>query len=172
MAERTRDERIETYYHQSARDLAERVVDLEDEAATLNAECDRARNAWRSARRRASRAMSSWRYMRWREDAQSKEMRKQDEYARWLWDLMSSRRQERDRYRLAWLSARRRAADEANFGLEALALRDAEIERLRAELEQQRQTFDARLALVGDDEDGGIWVSDIVGKKIRRHPNI
>ncbi|KUF18842.1 hypothetical protein [Streptomyces silvensis] len=38
---------------------------------------------------------------------------------------------ERDRYRLAWLSARRRAADEANFGAEALALRDEEITRLR-----------------------------------------
>ncbi|MEU1254813.1 hypothetical protein ABZ445_16185 [Streptomyces chartreusis] len=29
-------------------------------------------------------------------------------------------REERDRYRSAWLSARRRAADEANFGMEAL----------------------------------------------------
>ncbi|MGI5404157.1 hypothetical protein ACQEVG_32845 [Streptomyces sp. CA-135486] len=37
------------------------------------------------------------------------------------------------RYRLAWLSARRRAADEANFGMEALALRDAEIKRMKAE---------------------------------------
>ncbi|MEV0444037.1 hypothetical protein AB0I84_45270 [Streptomyces spectabilis] len=45
------------------------------------------------------------------------------------------RRQERDRYRLAWLSARRRAADESVFGMEALALRDEEIHRLRARLE-------------------------------------
>jgi len=37
------------------------------------------------------------------------------------------------RYRLAWLSARRRAADEANFGMEALALRD---EVIRAQVDE------------------------------------
>src|SRR5690606_16141584 len=65
---------------------------------------------------------------------------------------------ERDRYRLAWLSARRRAADEANFGMEALALRDDEIRRLKAELEASRQTTDApRLEYAGEDEDGEVW---------------
>lgn len=62
------------------------------------------------------------------------------------------------RYRLAWLSARRRAADEANFGMEALALRDDEIRRLKAELEASRQTTDApRLEYAGEDEDGEVW---------------
>lgn len=37
------------------------------------------------------------------------------------------------RYRLAWLSARRRAADEANFAMEALELTRKEIARLRAD---------------------------------------
>ncbi|MER7922149.1 hypothetical protein ABTY96_03260 [Streptomyces sp. NPDC096057] len=46
-----------------------------------------------------------------------------------------------NRYRLAWLSARRRAADEANFGMEALDQARQEITRLRAEL--SRQTTDA-----------------------------
>lgn len=32
----SRDDRIESYYQESARDLAERIVDLEDEAAELN----------------------------------------------------------------------------------------------------------------------------------------
>lgn len=40
---------------------------------------------------------------------------------------------ERDRYRLAWLSARRRAADEANFGMEALELKEQEIARLASD---------------------------------------
>jgi chromosome segregation ATPase len=40
---------------------------------------------------------------------------------------------ERDRYHLAWLSARRRAADEANFGMEALDLKAAEIARLTSD---------------------------------------
>lgn len=42
--------------------------------------------------------------------------------------------EERDRYRLAWLSARRRAARETEFAAEALALKDAEIRRLTADL--------------------------------------
>jgi chromosome segregation ATPase len=49
---------------------------------------------------------------------------------------------ERDRYRLAWLSARRRAADEANFGAEALALRDVEVARLKVELRRVHTFID------------------------------
>ncbi|MFD4699795.1 hypothetical protein [Streptomyces niveus] len=45
---------------------------------------------------------------------------------------------ERDRYRLAWTSARRRASREANFATEALALQDAELRRLRAFVEEVR----------------------------------
>lgn len=124
-----RDERTEAYYHSGARELAEWLVDAEEEA-------DRLRLAWTSARRRASRAMGAWRYLHWREAAQSKEMRKQDEFAQWLYGQMSERRQQRDRYRLAWISARRRASREANFATEALALQDAELRRLRAFVEE------------------------------------
>ncbi|WP_326812122.1 hypothetical protein [Streptomyces scopuliridis] len=96
---RARDERIESLYQGwSARDMAERIVDLEDELGEdvdgmctgMHAEVAEAQCAWRDMRA------------------------------------------ERDRYRLAWLSARRRAADESNFATEALALKDAEMSRLRA----------------------------------------
>jgi len=74
----SRDDRIESYYHESAWELAESLVDAQDE---------------------------------------------------------------RDRYRSAWLSARRRAADEANFGMEAL-----ELERgRRAQLEVEHSDFVLRL---------------------------
>ncbi|MEU7039818.1 hypothetical protein AB0A77_02015 [Streptomyces varsoviensis] len=74
--ERTRDERIETYYEQSAWDLAEMLVDALDEA---------------------------------------------------------------ERLRISWLSARRRAADEANLGMEALEHQAAEIQRLNAQLDEARR---------------------------------
>jgi hypothetical protein len=85
---------------------------------------------------------------------------------------------ERDRYRLAWLSARRRAADEANYGLEALDCQREEtrrwrrgheaaeakltyayreIEQLRAELEERKATDAPRLEYAGQDEDGEVW---------------
>ncbi|MDX2575922.1 hypothetical protein PV332_10560 [Streptomyces scabiei] len=158
---RLRDDRIETIYQGwGAREMAERIVDLEDEAERMKGllryeheranaaiareetaegaaeesreEAERLRTAWRSARRRAKTAMGAWRYMRWHEDAQNKEMRAQDEFAQWLWEQVTTRRKERDRYRLAWLSARRRAADEANFGMEALALKEEELATERA----------------------------------------
>jgi hypothetical protein len=97
MSERTREERIEDYYQGSAWDLAEYLVDAEDEAARL---------------------------------------------------------------RSAWTSARRRAADAYNFGGEALALRDEEIARLRAELTDLRKTFCGAPSLecVGTEEDGStVW---------------
>jgi hypothetical protein len=230
MAERSRDERVDRYYQgESAAQLAEMVVDLEDElgedvdgictgmhadvaearseierllslvgywehrAEELTgqlAECDRLRehagslyemfkrlrdeesdradrfeSAWKSARRRAKTAMGAWRYTQWRVDQHSEERQKDEEFAQFLWGQLSERRQERDRYRLAWLSARRRAADEANFGMEALALKNEEIRRLRAELE--RKTFDApRLEFAGTDEDGDVW-RQVDGKVLR-----
>ncbi|WDM16713.1 hypothetical protein J3S85_37745 [Streptomyces lavenduligriseus] len=220
--EYNRDERIETYYQGwGAREMAARIVELEDELGAdidgvctgmhadvaearaeverltkelkeakadsayfagwadgngrrlnaMTADRDRALLAWQSARRRAGRMFGAWKAARYASDLWRQNSRDSGDHAREvLWHL-DERSRESVRYRLAWLSARRRAADEANFGMEALALRDAEIARLRAELEQ-RQTFDARLALVGSDEDGEVWVSNIVGKKIRRHPNI
>ncbi|MFE7624275.1 hypothetical protein [Streptomyces sp. NPDC057509] len=71
----------------------------------------------------------------------------------------STYRRQRDRFRLAWLSARRRAADEANFGMEALELRDAEIARLKAELADLRESTHAtsELEYMGSDEEGGVY---------------
>lgn len=118
--EYSRDDRTRCYYQDwDAREMAERIVELEDEAATLNAEADRARNAWRSARRRAFLAG-----LRLELAEQSRERR-----TAWLVRAVEhagTYRRARDRYRLAWLSARRRAADEANLGMEALELRDEE----------------------------------------------
>ncbi|MFD7776634.1 hypothetical protein [Streptomyces sp. NPDC059753] len=52
--------------------------------------------------------------------------------------------EERDRYRLAWLSARRRAADEANFGMEALERKNYELSRAwTAHSEAQEAWVDA-----------------------------
>ncbi|MEU3729970.1 hypothetical protein AB0E81_11255 [Streptomyces sp. NPDC033538] len=62
------------------------------------------------------------------------------------------------RLRLAYLSARRRAADEHVFGMEALQMRDDEIRRLKAELDASRKTTHApRLEFVGQDEDGPVY---------------
>ncbi|WP_406324069.1 hypothetical protein [Streptomyces niveus] len=55
-----------------------------------------------------------------------------------LLDEITRLREERDRYRLAWISARRRASREANFAAEALAGQDAELQRLRAFVEEVR----------------------------------
>ncbi|MEU3986105.1 hypothetical protein AB0F77_39615 [Streptomyces sp. NPDC026672] len=154
--ERTRDERIEEYYHQSAWALAERIVDLEDElgadvdgmctgmhadVAEARAEVERLsrdfadlevvgmawmhrarrfESAWKSARRRAARNYGVWVRSLWEMDQLWETIRGADDFARQLWKMLVERRQERDRYRHAWLSARRRAADEANFGMEAL----------------------------------------------------
>ncbi|MGV9546825.1 hypothetical protein [Streptomyces ardesiacus] len=81
---------------------------------------------------------------------------------RWLRDADIKR----DRYRLAYHSARRRAAREAVMATEAVehlaADRDRwrqRYERLRADLESSRKTTHAapRLEHVGDDEDGPVF---------------
>ncbi|MGW1268174.1 hypothetical protein [Streptomyces sp. NPDC002491] len=145
--DRARAGRIDRYYQdESAASLAERVVDLEDEIGEdVDGICtgmhagrlyemfkrlreeeedraDRFESAWKSARRRAKTALGAWRYTQWRVDQHDEERREADEFTRFMWGQMTERRQERDRYRLAWLSARRRAADEANMGMEALEL--------------------------------------------------
>lgn len=152
--ERTRDERIETCYQESAWDLAERLVDAEDAVARMQGawraahyqvdfwrrmfrreceltrelvvqlgarsqECTRYRDAWTSARRRAKRARQG-----------------NDAEVRWANGMWADALRDLHRYRCAWLSARRRAADAFIFGAEALALRDAEIERLKAQLRE------------------------------------
>lgn len=74
-----------------------------------------------------------------------------------LWILACERaREERDRYRLAWLSARRRDCVNSNHATEALELKSQEITRLRAELSSRESTSAApRLEYMGTEEDGG-----------------
>ncbi|PPS86446.1 hypothetical protein [Streptomyces sp. MH60] len=144
--EYNREDRIETYYQGwGAREMAERIVELEDElgadvdgictgmhadVAEAHAEVERLQGQFKTAQEAVKVAM------RWLRDADF----------------------ERDRYRLAWLSARRRAADEHVFGMEALQMRDDEIRRLKAELEASRKTTHApRLEHVGGDEDGPVY---------------
>ncbi|WP_037880731.1 hypothetical protein [Streptomyces sp. NRRL S-378] len=95
--ERTREERIETYYHESARSLATDLVDAED---------------------KAERAQAAVRLL--------------------MGCLRRTEKRER-RYRLAWLSARRRAVDEFNHGGEALERKAQEIADLSAELRRHRE---------------------------------
>lgn len=75
--------------------------------------------------------------------------------AEWLVDAED----EAIRYRLAWISARRRAADGANFGTEALELKNQEISRLRSELATYRKTAcGPRLEHMGTEDDGAtVW---------------
>ncbi|MYY03085.1 MULTISPECIES: hypothetical protein [unclassified Streptomyces] len=88
--------------------------------------------------------------------------------------FMNEAGQQRDRYRLAWLSARRRAADEANFGMEALELKNAELERLRAnratiqELRALQQPLVDGLRFIHEDMDrahksGDEWATGWLG---------
>ncbi|GAA1064705.1 hypothetical protein [Streptomyces asiaticus] len=46
-----------------------------------------------------------------------------------------------DRYRLAWLSARRRAAEEAAFGADAVEHYERKLQQLRAELERAQNVL-------------------------------
>ncbi|MFJ6720521.1 hypothetical protein [Streptomyces sp. NPDC091259] len=153
MSERTRDERIESYYHESARALAMDLVDAEDEAARL-------RSAWTSARRRARKHRSWWRGTRHRMLTYRAMLRYAEQTTGEVWADCWAVSDERDRYRSAWLSARGRAVDYFNFGAEALALRDKEIARLKAELSDLRKTFCGADALecVGEEGDGStVW---------------
>jgi uncharacterized coiled-coil protein SlyX len=119
--ERERQARIDRYYQgESAADMAERIVDLEDE---LGGEKDGictgmhadVAEAWAEIERLRAQVES---FNGWRGSIY--------EIARRAFRSAGRAQRSAQRYRLAWLSARRRAADEANFGMEAL-------ERIRAE---------------------------------------
>lgn len=123
----SREERIEALAEESARTLAEWFVDAEDE---------------RDGRRAASEADISAgddRYVtalverdRLTAELEATQAANRELHAS-LCDLVDHTDATctvvagRDRYRSAWLSARRRAAKEAEFAAEALALKDAEI---------------------------------------------
>ncbi|GAA3018612.1 hypothetical protein [Streptomyces fulvorobeus] len=132
--EHSRAERTECYYQVwDAREMVERIVDLEDElgadvdgictgmhADVAEAHCEIERLTGLLAARVAD-STAAWTAVR-------------------SIQLMNEAGRQRDRYRSAWVSARRRAADEANYGMEALELKDAEIHRLKVELERTRHT--------------------------------
>jgi hypothetical protein len=143
----SRDERIETYYHESAWDLAEKVVDLEDEIGAdvdgictgMHADVAEAHDAWEGACRERDRFESAWKSARRR----AKWARRYaDSDLRFTRNMWSDALRDLNRYRLAWLSARRRAADEANFGMEAL---DRERARQASFVAELRPTLRARM---------------------------
>ncbi|MFD9205941.1 hypothetical protein ACFVZM_06635 [Streptomyces sioyaensis] len=74
-----------------------------------------------------------------------------------LLDSCYSETMRADRYRLAWLSARRRDCVNSNHATEALELKNQEITRLRAALAEPRKSTsaDPRLEFMGTEEDGG-----------------
>jgi hypothetical protein len=135
-SERARADRIENYYQQSAWDLAERIVDLEDElgadvdgictgmhadVAEAHAEVDRLKRDLRVSEAKVGGAAL---YV----DRVNVRVTMLENVV----DAYDGIHGERDRYRSAWLSARRRAADEANLGMEALERKEREVSRWRS----------------------------------------
>ncbi|MFD6361844.1 hypothetical protein ACFWFX_18630 [Streptomyces roseolus] len=115
-----------------------RVAMLEAALTTLDGfveERDRCRLAWQSARRRAKTAVGAWRYTQWRVDQHDEARRSDAEFQRCLWGQLTERSQERNRYRSAWLSARRRAAHES-------VMATAAVEHLTAERNLWRQRYE------------------------------
>lgn len=151
--EYSRDERIETFYQGwGARDMAERIVDLEDE---LGADVDGMHADVAEAHDEIERLTGVLERLR--------------ASRRRLWDLALNRwvelyaaRRRGDRYRLAWTSARRRAADEANFGMEALELKGAEIARLKARLDAVRAYAASRATGEYTNEASASWVLHLI----------
>ncbi|MFB7919378.1 hypothetical protein [Streptomyces sp. NPDC056061] len=121
----------------------------EHRAEELTEERDRYAAAWRSARRRARSLRAAWRYARYTVNAWRREARATGDALRALLEASAEHVASRDRYRLAWTSARRRAADEANFGMEAMALKDAHLAALRREIDRLR-AFAADVTAVRD----------------------
>jgi uncharacterized small protein (DUF1192 family) len=128
-------------------DNAIRREDVADEhAEEVAADRDRYRAAWQSARRRSTglteRLATSKRDadLGW-EHAETAD-KDAAEWAGLCKEYMLYARR-LARYRLAWLSARRRSGTEAQYATEALALRDVTIRRLKAELAKARQSTSA-----------------------------
>ncbi|MYR43096.1 hypothetical protein [Streptomyces sp. SID5910] len=144
--EYSRDDRIETYYQGwGAREMAERIVELEDElGADVDGICTGMHADVAEARAEVERVRTRL--------VRTENLRRVAHYRR-------------DRYRLAWLSARRRAAHESVMATEAVEHLTADrdrwrqrYERLAAELEASRKTTHApRLEYAGEDEDGPVY---------------
>ncbi|MFI9123851.1 hypothetical protein ACIGW0_31420 [Streptomyces bikiniensis] len=143
-AETKSEQRRDTIRYESARaDAAIRREDAADaEAEELREEVARLRSAWKSARRRASLYRRAWRGAHHTAEVWRRNARGEGDFARELLSRLTEMVGERDRYRSAWLSARRRAADEANMGAEALDFlrerHEVELRRLRDEPGEKR----------------------------------
>src|SRR5689334_329254 len=190
----SRDERIENYYQESAWDLAERIVDLEDAAsaavsvdddriAALNAlegDCVRLAEELDDARAANeelagyARDAAHWEAVadRMRAEIERLNTRKcrrcndsgvdpefsypaegpsyysmgEPEHLEPCVACQFPRPEEVERYRLAWLSARRRAAMESVYATEALATKDDEIQRVSADRAHLRKSWAAMSA--------------------------
>jgi hypothetical protein len=143
--EYNRDERIETIYQGwGAREMAERIIDLEDElGADFDGICTGIHADVAEARAEVERLTSLVGY--WEHRAEESDRLR--EHAGSLYEMFERLRDEEsdrsERYRLAWLSARRRAADEANFGMEALEFKDRWIAQITADRNRWRSGHEA-----------------------------
>ncbi|MFF3312499.1 hypothetical protein [Streptomyces sp. NPDC002952] len=135
--EYSREERVETIYQGwGAREMAERIVELEDElGADVDGICTGMHADVAEAHTEIERLSNQVANFRgWRASIY--------EVARSSIRSAGKARKSTDRYRLAWLSARRRAADEANMGLEAL---DRERARQASFVAELQPTLRARM---------------------------
>lgn len=100
---------VDAQLRKALADIGVDAEKLHEEILLLNEENNRLRAAWKSARARARIARSAWRCAEGEVSMWREESARQDTFAVELWNMLRERRQERDRYRSAWLSARARA---------------------------------------------------------------
>ncbi|EHM24246.1 hypothetical protein SPW_7340 [Streptomyces sp. W007] len=202
--ERARNERIETLYQGwGARDMAERIVDLEDELGAdvdgmctgMHADVAEAHCEIERLNAEVAQLRSAWKVSTATRESYRRVTRDLNGVVRELLSACAERLHERDRYRLAWLSARRRAAEEANLGAEAVehlaADRDRwqrgheraeaqlhagrranaelhlELERLRAKLRDVREYAEGRCSDEWMNEASASWVLHLLGGDLR-----
>lgn len=123
--EYSRDERIETIYQGwGAREMAERIVELEDElGADVDGICTGMYADVAEAHAEIERLSLDLRVSEAKMGGAALHVDRVNARVAMLENVVTAFDGilgERDRYRLAWLSARRRAADEANMGAEAV----------------------------------------------------
>ncbi len=165
--ERARRARVDEYDCSfSSRELAALLVDTEDElGADVDGMCTGMHADVAEARAEVKRLRGAWRVAVATLERYRHITRGLNETLAFTLATLTERVQERDRYRLAWLSARRRAARESVMATEAVEHLTADrdrwrqrYERLAAELDASRKTTHApRLECVGADEDGPVY---------------
>ncbi|CAM5406820.1 putative protein OS=Streptomyces microflavus OX=1919 GN=Smic_80900 PE=4 SV=1 [Streptomyces microflavus] len=129
--------------------MAGRIVDLEDElggvteeglCTGMHADVAEAQAEIERLNGEVAQLRSAWKVSTATRESYRRITRDLNGAVRELLSACAERMHERDRYRLAWLSARRRAADEANLGMEAVEHLQAEVTRLRARLDFREST--------------------------------